>query len=109
MIYVPEYNNGNCVYIYNTDVIRVYDSTPRANSTIQYKDYYIHSDYMYNTGSTTFSQYSTLPVCIDNSRITTDIYYRVDLAYILIIFFIMCFVCFYVPWKIFVRLFRRYQ
>lgn len=109
MVYVPEYNNTNCAYMYNTDIIRVYDSVPRQNSTIQYKDYYIHSDYIYNTGSTTFSQYSTLPVCISNERITTDVYYRIDLPYILIIFFIMCFVCLYVPWKIFIRLFRRYQ
>lgn len=109
MIYVPEYTQGNCAYIYNSDVIRVYDSQPRNNATISYKDYYIKSSYIYNNGSTTFSNYSTLPVCIADSRLTTDVYYRNDFPQILLIFFMLSFVCFWVPWKIFIRLFRRYQ
>ena len=109
MIYVPEYTQGNCAYIYNSDVIRVYDSQPRNNATISYKDYYIKSSYIYNNGSTTFSNYSTLPVCIADSRLTTDVYYRNDFLQILLIFFMLSFVCFWVPWKIFIRLFRRYQ
>lgn len=109
MIYVPEYSTGNCAYIYNTDIIRVYDSTPRNGSTIAYKDYYIHSSYIYNTGSTTFNQYSNLPVCIDSNRITTDVYYRNDFPQILWIFVALVFICFWIPWKIFIRMFRRYQ
>lgn len=108
-VYVPVYDNNNCAYIYNSDIIRVYNSRPTYNSTITYKDYYIKSQYIYNEGSTTFGQYSNLPTCIANSRITTDIYYRNDLPDILIIFFALCVVCFVFPWKIFVRMFRRYQ
>ena len=109
MIYVPEYNSNNCAYIYNSDIIRVYDSVPRANSTIAYKDYYIKSSYIYNEGSSTFSNYSTLPVCINSNRITTDVYYRNDLPSILFIFLTFAFVCFWVPWRLFLRIFRRYQ
>lgn len=109
MIYVPEYNENNCAYIYNSDIIRVYDSQPVHNSTISYKDYYIKSSYIYNTGSTTFSNYSTLPTCIDSSRITTDVYYRNDFDSILIIFVLLVIICFWVPWKIFIRLFRRFN
>ena len=85
-IYIPNYTNGNCAYIYSSDIIRVYDSTPQHNTTISYKDFYIKSSYIYNDGSTTFSQYSTLPVCINSDRITTDVYYRNDFDKIMVIF-----------------------
>lgn len=109
LIYVPEYNNGNCAYIYNSDIIRVYDSIPSHNSVINYKDYYIKSSYIYNEGNTSFGNYSTLPVCISNDRITTDVYYRNDFMQILVIFFLLSWICFYIPWKIFLRMFRRYN
>ena len=109
LIYVPEYNNGNCAYIYNSDIIRVYDSFPTHNSVVNYKDYYIKSSYIYNEGSTSFGNYSALPVCIANDRITTDVYYRNDFVYILVIFFLMSWICFYIPWKILLRLFRRWN
>lgn len=108
-IYVPNYNNNNCAYILNNDVIRVYDTQPRANSTISYKDYYINSQYIYNEGSTTFSQYTTLPTCITSSRITTDVYYRNDLANILIIFALIVFIGLWCPWRLLLRIFRRWR
>ena len=108
-IYIPNYSSNNCAYIYNSDIIRVYDSHPSQNSTINYKDYYIKSQYIYNEGTTYFNQYSTLPTCINSSRITTDVLYRNDFPQILIIFVVMVFISFVVPWKIFTRLFRRYQ
>ena len=109
-VYVPEYDSStNCAYIYNSDIIRVYESTPRNNTTIAYKDYYIKNDYIYNEGTTTFNQYSTLPTCITSSRITTDVYYRNDIMQILVIFFILAFVCLWCPWKILCRVFRRWN
>lgn len=84
-VYVPEYTSGNCAYIYSTDIIRVYDSQPRQNSTIPYKDFYIKSSYIFNYGTTTFSQYSTLPTCIASDRITTNYWYRNDIASIVIV------------------------
>lgn len=108
MIYVPEYTSGNCAYILNTDVIRVYNSVPVHNSTISYKDYYIKSNYIYNDGTTTFSQYSTLPTCIVDSRITTEHYYRNDYPQILFIFLVFAFCCLWIPWRIYCRIFRRY-
>lgn len=109
MIYVPNYENGNCAYIYNSDIIRVYDSVPTHNTVINYKDYYIKSSYIYNEGTTSFGNYTTLPVCISNDRITTDVYYRNDIMQILVIFFLLSWICFYIPWKIFLRMFRRYN
>lgn len=109
MIFVPEYNSSMCAYIYNTDIIRVYQSKPRVNSTINYRDYYIKSSYIYNNGSTSFGQYATLPVCIEDTRITTDVYYRNDLPGILIIFLTFVLICFWTPWRLLLRMFRRYQ
>lgn len=109
LVYVPEYNSGNCAYIYNSDIIRVYETHPRNNSTINYKDYYIKSSYIYNEGSTSFGSYTTLPVCINSNRITTEIYYRNDFDDILIIFFLLSFICFWLPWKIICRIFRRWN
>ena len=107
-VYVPEYSNGNCAYIYNSDIIRVYNSIPTNNSTIAYKDYYIKSSYIYNEGVTSFGQYSNLPTCINSSRITTDVYYRNDFDSILIIFFILLLICFYFPYRLISRLFGRW-
>ena len=99
-VYVPEYNSGNCAYIYNTDIIRVYESQPRQNTTINYKDYYIKSSYIYNEGSTTFSQYSSLPTCISSDRITTDYVYRNDFASIIIIAFALIFMGYFFVSKV---------
>lgn len=84
-VYVPSYNTSNCAYIYSTDIIRVYETTPRQNASINYKDYYIKSSYIYNTGTTNFTQYSTLPTCIDSNRITTDFWYRNDIMSIVFV------------------------
>lgn len=107
-VYVPEFNEGNCAYIYNTDIIRVYESQPQHNSTIRYKDYYIKSSYIYNEGSTSFSSYSTLPVCINTNRITTNVMYRNDIDSIMVVFFILLLICFYFPYRIIARMFGRW-
>lgn len=109
MIYVPEYINGNCAYIYNADIIRVYDTVPRPNSTVNYRDYYIKSSYIYNEGSTTFGNYSSFPTCIGSDRITTDVYYRNDIVNILLIFLIFSYCCLWLPFKLLFRIFRRYN
>lgn len=108
MIYVPEYSIGNCAYIYSSDIIRVYDSQPRQNTTINYKDYYIKSSYIYNQGSSSFTQYSSLPVCINSNRITTNVFYRNDISQILTVLFVLLIICFYFPYRIISRMFGRW-
>lgn len=108
MIYVPGYTTGNCAYIYSSDIIRVYDSQPRQNTTINYRDYYIKSSYIFNEGTTTFGQYTNLPTCINSNRITTEVYYRNDFANIMIIFFILLLILFYFPYRMISRMFGRW-
>lgn len=99
---------NKCYVVQNEDVIRGYDRTPSNNTSYNYRDYYIHSDYIYKDGNGTWSQYSTLPVCLSSSVITNDYYYRVDLSNIMIIFFVMFFFIVYIPIKLFSRLFGRW-
>lgn len=108
MIYVPDLDNYKCYVVQNEQVIRGYKTKPTNNSNVDYRDYYINSSYIYRDGTQSFGQYSTLPVCLSNNSITTDIYYRNDLDKILIIFLIFAIFCIYIPLKIFMRMFRRF-
>ena len=107
--YVPNDNVYNkCYVIQNEDVIRGYDRVPSNNTSYNYRDYYIHSDYIYKDGSGTWSQYSTLPVCLSNDVISNEFYYRVDFVNILLIFFVMSIFIVYFPIRIFSRIFGRW-
>ena len=109
-IFVPQDTTYNKCYVVQSEgVIRGYDRTPQNNVSYNYRDYYINSDYIYRDGNGTWSQYSTLPICLSTSIITNDIYYRRDIADILTVFLIMSIFIFYIPLKVCLRLFRRLQ
>lgn len=107
MIYVPELENYECVVVRSEEVIRAYRDKPVNNSTISYRDYYYNSNYLYNDGEQSFSQYTTLPTCLDQDSLTSDVYYRNDLDSILIIFLIISIFGFYIPLKLFSSLYKR--
>lgn len=109
MIYVPDLETYKCFVVRNESTIRAYKNIPQNNMDIDYRDYYYNSNYLYQDGVQSFGAYSTLPICLDNSKLTDSVYYRNDFDSILVIFLIMCIFCFYLPLKIFVRLFRRFQ
>lgn len=108
-VYMPDTTNYNCFVVQNEDVIRAYVTQPTYNSTVYYRDYYINSNYIYKDGIQQFGNYSTLPICLDNSIITNSVYYRNDFANILIIFVLLCIICFGIPLKIFLRMFKRFR
>lgn len=92
-IYVPEDNVFNkCYVVQNSDTIRAYDVVPANNRDYTYRDYYINGDYIYKDGTGTWSSYSTLPICLDDSIITNNEFYRNDFDKICIIFltFLFC-------------------
>ena len=91
----------------NGEYIRAYKQQPHNNSSSNYTDFYINSHYLEVPGTQSWSQYSTLPVCMDTSVITTDFYYRNDMPGIMVMFLIMSIFCFYIPIKIFSKLFKR--
>lgn len=88
-IYVPDLTTYNCFVVRDTNTLRAYKEIPQNNSTIEYRDYYINSHYLYQDGYQTFSQYSTLPVCLDSSTLTNSYGYRNDISDILISFAII--------------------
>jgi len=109
MIYVPDRENYKCFVVQNEQVIRAYKQQPRNNATIDYRDYYLQSNYIYKDGQQTFSQYTTLPICLEESAVTTDYFYRNDIDSILVVFAIMSLFIVYIPLKIVLRFFRRLQ
>lgn len=107
MIYVPEDNTYNkCYVVQNSDVIRAYDRVPSNYTDYNYRDYYIKSNYIYKDGTGSWSQYSTLPICLQSSSITHDFYYRNDFSDICIIFLVFSLIIFGIPYKLF-KTFRK--
>ena len=98
MIYVPNYQNYACVSVYNNETLRAYETTPTINSNINYTDYFVNSHYLSRDGVQNFSQYSTLPTCINN--LTDNFYYRNDFSEVLIVFIILSIFAFYIPLKL---------
>lgn len=108
MIYVPRDTTFNkCYVIQSEGVIRGYDTIPRNNTSYNYRDYYIRSDYIYRDGEGTWSSYTTLPSCISSDNITNDYWYRVDISNVLIMFLIINIFGIFIPIKIFSKLFRK--
>lgn len=108
-IFVPQDTTYNKCYVVQSEgVIRGYAETPQVNRTINYRDYYINSDYIYRDGSQTFSQYSTTPTCLATNTITNDLYYRIDFVNILIMFTIFAYFIVFLPFKIISRAFGRW-
>jgi hypothetical protein len=106
-IYLPNTSYA-CYVVQNDGIIRAYEQTPNYNTVINYRDYYIDSDYIYRDGVQQFGTYSTLPVCLDSSVITNEIYYRHDIDSILLIFLIFFIFVIALPYKIMSRAFGRW-
>lgn len=107
-IYVPNKDNYSCFVVQSDTVLRAYKDIPQHNTDVQYRDYYYTSNYLYRDGIQSFSNYSILPVCLDNSIVTSSVYYRNDFDSILVITFILLIICFYFPYKIISRIFGRW-
>lgn len=106
MIYVPNLENYKCVVVRSEQVIRAYKEVPTNNSTIDYDDYFIQSNYISQNGQQTFSNYTTLPTCISNSNLTEDWFYMVD-SYQIFVSIICLLVIIGMGFKVMFRFFRR--
>lgn len=109
MIYVPDLENYQCFVVRSEEVIRAYEEVPRNNTEVNYRDYYYNSNYTYNDGIQSFSQYTTLPICLESSNITDSIYYRNDFDSILIIFIIIVGGCWFLISKLIKTFFRGFK
>lgn len=105
MIYVPlnEINSNTCVEILDTNILRYYHTTS-LNANNDYTDF--NSSNHYSSYSSTI-YLSSQPSCVNYEDLTNQVYYRNDLSHILVIFFIMAIVIFYIPYKLFMRFYRK--
>ena len=103
-IYLPsQYLNKPCYQI-NNGYIRVFETThTNYNNTVY--DIYINQDYMVKTST---ASYNSNTYCERANTFTDEVYYRTDFSQILLIFVLLCVICFGAPLKIFLRLFRRF-
>lgn len=106
MIYIPS-EDYECYVVQSESVLRGYKTIPENNKTIEYRDYYINSNYIYKDGIVTFNNYTTLPICLSAQSISTDFKYRNDYVDILIMFSIYCFFALFIPLKIVMKLFKK--
>lgn len=106
-VYVPDLDNYKCFVVRNDSTIRAYKEVPSNGKEITYRDYYYNSNYLYQDGTQSFSNYTTLPVCLDNNVLTNDYYYRNDFPSILIMFLIISIFGFYLPYRVFSHFCRR--
>jgi hypothetical protein len=107
-IYLPNINY-QCISVYDANTIRAYETQPSINIDINYTDYFINSHYLIKTGIQHFSDVDTIPICIVSEQLTTDWYYRNDITDILLIITIMTLFCIYIPLKLILRLFKRFN
>lgn len=107
-IYVPN-TDISCAYMLDSSTLRTIKNMPTSESTIVVRDYYVNSHYLYADKSISFIPSSFEYNCIDNSLLTDTFYYRNDLSDILIIFIIFCLFSIYIPLKIILRLFKRFN
>ncbi len=111
--YVPD-KSFACYEVIDRHTIRAYKEKPVYSKNIEYFDIYLDANYLYGSTNTTWfwynseSSHSNLPSCIDKNDLTTDYYYRNDIADILIIFVILAIFIIYLPYKIFSRFFGRW-
>lgn len=108
MFYIPNYSNSNCLVVRDSETLRLYEQRPTNNSSVNYVDYYINSHYIYNTGVQTFNNYTTIPTCIANDKVTTNFYYRNDIDSIMVIFLCILLLAYFFAFKPISRLFGRW-
>lgn len=105
-IYVPDLSY-KCFIVYSEGVIRAYEKVPKINQEVNYRDYYINASYIYRDGTQSFGSYYSPPICLASDVVTDSVYYRNDFDKILVIFLIMSIFCFYIPIKLFSKLFKK--
>lgn len=77
-MYVPNYTDGQCGVLFDSNTIRVYEQEPEEDTSVDFTDYYFNSHYLSSDGTQYFSSSDILPDCRDD--ITTNFYYRTDIS-----------------------------
>ena len=100
-VYVPNYNQNQCVVIMDKDTIRVYDDMSQTS----YTDYYITSHYLQKKGFTSPQDVE----CLQESAISTLAMYRQDIFEIIFIGLAIIFVGWYFIGKLIKTIFLGWR
>ena len=104
-IFVPNSDSYSCIEVINHYTLRAYEDTPVVGSSVNFRDYFIDSNYLFKDGSEVIE---ISPICISTDNLTSDVFYRSDFDKILLITFILLILLFWFPYKIISRLFGRW-
>ena len=104
MIYVPEQFKDSQYFSYHDNIITAFNSC--QNSSCDCTDIYL--DFDYNSSQNYLCDMNNF-VLLDNSSITTELYYRHDLPQIFFIWLVLVFVCICCPLIIMSRMFKRFK
>lgn len=106
-IYIPDYTPQKypCV-VYSNAYLTAYREMPRANTYVAFDRFYQSDHYNSVTQAQQFG--NTVNVtCLPSNQLTSDFYYRNDLADILLVFAIIAVVGFGIPFKLIMKLVKR--
>ena len=109
-IYLPNaITSNNCATMVSSGTLRVYSTRPNGTTinNVTYTDYYIRDNYIQQQGSTNFSPYTNI-TCLDSDNFTDEIWYRQDIADILIVTSFFIILLMVLPFRIFSRFFGRW-
>ena len=109
MIYVPEYDNNTCCYMYDANTLRCYESVPTYNSIVNYRDYFVNSHYLYRDGATQFGSYNVNISCISHDKYTDAYFYSNDITSILLCFILISSFCYFIISKLLHALFKGHR
>lgn len=108
-IYLPveNVNEYACYSVYDKDTIRAYKNMPQQNSSSNYKDFFINSNYLERDGVQQWGNYNqNLPVCLNKQNITNEYMYRTDYMNILVIFVLIILIIYFPVSTLIKRFFR---
>lgn len=104
MIYIPQQFQNSEYFSYHNNIITAMENCHQSSCTCT--DIYLDFDYNYSQNY--LCNMNNFEI-LDNSEITTDIYYRHDLPQILFIWLILTIVCIICPLVVISRMFKRFR
>lgn len=104
-LYIPESLQNYSCFFYNDDgsILYATNSEPSQNEPIQVEKIFVNNHYSIVSDTVTFTENHQ---CLTNTK-TTNWFYRKDVLNIALLVLIFSTFFFYIPLKIFSRLFKR--
>lgn len=104
-IYVPNLSDYKCVTLTQSgEIIRGYKDDFVLNQYVDYDD--IYTDNYYSMSGRQYYNGGFTITCIDSQYLTDDIFYRLDIDRILIVFVILIFIMIFPAYHLFKKIWK---